>query len=786
MRLSAAIVACLALALVPCRPAHAQNQGFQLNRYEPTPAGEWSFLIDHPYYSSTRYFAAGLTLNYGHQPLVFGVGSATGSFTQTRPVIEHQLLGHLDLAGSFLDRVTIAASLPVTLFEKGQPLLGVAPAGGSVGDPRLGVMVRVYGQPDRSPFSLSLGAAVWIPLRAIDPSLPLHENEQGVRLLPKVVLGGLTHRIRWSFTAGFLYRPEASLGSFLTPDGSVTGSSIQLGAAIGYADTVRRFAIGPEALLSTVVVNGNAFRADYTSLEVLLGAHYNIASLIQVGVAGGLGVLREPGTPDARALLRLAYAPIRSLTPPRKDRDRDGILDKEDACPLEPGVASRDPSRNGCPASDRDRDGVVDEQDQCPDQAQGPRPDSERPGCPLVDRDRDGVLDEQDLCPDVAQGPHPDPARAGCPENDSDGDGLLDSQDRCPTTAQGEHPDPQKPGCPDQDSDGDGVYDAQDQCVRVRAGAFPDPQKPGCPLPDKDGDSIIDAQDACPDRAGAPDPNPQKHGCPGLVLIKQGQIVILKSVFFANDQDVILKKSFSVLQAVANVLVTQPIITKLAIEGHTDDRGDAEHNTDLSDRRAKAAMRWLVEHGIDASRLVAKGYGPQRPIGDNKTLYGRAKNRRVEFHILEPSTLAKQQAAAAPATKPAPVLSPSDGPEPPPAGYSAAPAAPASPAAPAASPPEAAPASGPPSSTPSSSSTPPPAASPAGTAAPASSAAASPAEPSPATSPAAAAADAAGSAEPPEKAGKASRSKKAKGRDQTAAAAGKKKSRSAASTSKRK
>lgn len=172
VRLSKAIVLCLALAFWPCGTAQAQNQGFQLNRYEPTPAGEWSFLVDHPFYSSTRYFAAGMTLNYAHQPLVFGLGSAAGAFTVTRPVLEHQLLGHVDLAGSFLDRVTIAASLPITFFEKGQPLLGIAPVGGAVGDPRLGAMVRLYGQPDRSPFSINLGATVWIPLRAFDSSLP--------------------------------------------------------------------------------------------------------------------------------------------------------------------------------------------------------------------------------------------------------------------------------------------------------------------------------------------------------------------------------------------------------------------------------------------------------------------------------------------------------------------------------------------------------------------------------------------------------------------------------------
>ena len=66
-------------ALCTPKPAVAQDvkTGFQINRYEPTAAGEWSFWVDHPWYSSTRYFAAGITLNYAHNPLVFGRTDAT-------------------------------------------------------------------------------------------------------------------------------------------------------------------------------------------------------------------------------------------------------------------------------------------------------------------------------------------------------------------------------------------------------------------------------------------------------------------------------------------------------------------------------------------------------------------------------------------------------------------------------------------------------------------------------------------------------------------------------------
>ena len=534
---------CLLSVLATCGLAAAQNQGFQLNRYEPTPAGEWSFAVDHPWYSSTRYFAAGVTLNYGHNPLVFGTTQPDGSFTVTDWVITHQLMGHLDLAGSFLDRVNIAASLPIAFLELGtrSPDGSIAPMSGvGVGDPRLGVMVRLFGQPDRSAISLSIGGQVWIPLRSFTDSLAPTVSEQGVRVLPKLVLAGLGHHVRWSFTGGFLYRPEARLGTG-DPEGSTAGSEVQLGVGISYADLERRFAIGPEATLATTVIPNNAFQREGTSLEVLLGAHYNIASQVQLGLAGGIGLLREPGTPDFRLLFRLAYAPIRK---PAGDRDRDGILDSEDACIDEPGVRTGNPRTNGCPA-DRDGDGIYDNEDLCPDTPQGARPDPKRKGCPLAsDRDGDGVIDSEDQCPDTAQGAHPDPQKRGCPAGDKDGDGVYDFEDLCPDTPQGAHPDAQRLGCPASDKDGDGVYDGEDLCPEIPAGYKPDPAKRGCPLPDRDHDTVVDVEDACPDQPGAPSPDPKKNGCPSLVSIADGKINILQQVFFATNKDTILKKSF--------------------------------------------------------------------------------------------------------------------------------------------------------------------------------------------------------------------------------------------------
>lgn len=627
--------------------ARAQNYGFQINRYEPTPAGEWSFMIDHPWYSSTRHFAAGVTLNYGHEPLVYGRLSPDGTFTQIDPIIRHQLIGHIDLAGSFADRVTVALSLPITLLERGQEFAGVRPVeGGSVGDPRLSAMVRVFGQPERGGVSLHAGLALWFPLRAFTDSLAPQSSDQGVRLLPKLVLAGHESWLRWSALVGFLYRPEAYIGDFGNAPGSTVGSELQLGGSVQYADPRDRFAVGPELLLATVVNTGQAFARDATGLDLLLGGHVRFLRDLQAGLGAGVGILREPGTPDFRLLVRLAYAPRRAL-PTANDRDGDGIPDDVDACRDVPGERSNDPRVHGCPAGDRDGDGIIDMRDRCPEEAAGPHPDPARVGCPLSDRDGDGVPDVRDACPDEPQGARPDPQRLGCPMPDRDRDGVADIDDQCVDVPAGARPDPQRRGCPIGDLDRDGVLDTDDLCVDVPAGLHPDPQRTGCPLADRDRDNVPDAGDACPDKAGSPSPDPRKNGCPGLVALKDGQIQILKPVFFATDKDVILPQSFPVLQAVADALRADMAILRMAVEGHTDNRGSVAHNTDLSDRRAKSVMRWLVDKGhVNPERLSARGYGPMRPIADNATNAGRAQNRRVDFVIIDPPQIVPQTAPA--------------------------------------------------------------------------------------------------------------------------------------------
>jgi outer membrane protein OmpA-like peptidoglycan-associated protein len=639
-RLAAWIGSAALAGLLAAAPARAQNQGFQVNRYEPTPAGEWSLAVDHPAYSPTATFAAGLSFNYAHNPLVFGYRSLDGTFSQAGAVLAHQLIAHVDLAASFRGRVVVALSLPVTLLEQGTAQYGLAPATSpAVGDPRVGARVRLYGQPEQSAFSVSLGVDLWVPLNALpsSPPFPAQTGESSVRVLPRLILGGLQRRVLWSLTAGFYWRPDQLIGTLPDGSGNGMGAEVQLGLAAAYARPELGLAVGPEAVLSTIVTGGHAFTGGYTSIELLLGAHYHVKRRVALGLGVGTGLLREAGTPDARLLLRLAYAPRPAAPAAPRDRDGDGIADRDDACPDEAGSPAADPRRNGCRVpADQDGDGIPDEQDPCPRQPAGPRPDPALPGCPLRDADGDGTRDVDDACPRVPAGAHPDPAQPGCPLADEDGDGIYPPEDQCPREPAGASPDPRRPGCPDRDTDGDGVLDGADQCPQQPAALLPDPARPGCPLADRDGDQVPDRVDACPDQPGAPAADARKNGCPGLVEVRAGAIAIRKPVFFAANKDTILKTSYPVLDAVVAALSALPQIKKLAIEGHTDGKGKPERNTELSRRRADSVRRYLVSRGIADGRLTAAGYGPSRPVADNKTAKGRAKNRRVDFVIVDP------------------------------------------------------------------------------------------------------------------------------------------------------
>lgn len=237
------------------------------------------------------------------------------------------------------------------------------------------------------------------------------------------------------------------------------------------------------------------------------------------------------------------------------------------------------------------------------------------PPPPVVDRDNDGVLDSLDRCPDV-------PGLAslqGCP--DRDGDGIADIDDKCPDqagTAKYE-------GCPIPDTDGDGINDEEDKCPTVAGLA----RYQGCPIPDTDGDGVNDEEDKCPSRPG-PESN---QGCPVIAKEVIDKVnFAAKNVFFATGSSKLMAKSNKSLDEVAKLMLADASL-KMDIDGHTDSQGSDELNQTLSEKRANSVRDYLISKGVDASRLTATGYGEAKPIADNNTAAGRAKNRRTEMTV---------------------------------------------------------------------------------------------------------------------------------------------------------
>ncbi len=288
------------------------------------------------------------------------------------------------------------------------------------------------------------------------------------------------------------------------------------------------------------------------------------------------------------------------------DRDGDGIADSDDKCPDQPG----DKEFHGCRApADRDHDGIADVDDKCPDQPGV----AELQGCPKPgDKDGDGVIDAEDKCPDQAG----DKALQGCPKPaDQDGDGILDADDKCPDVAGPK----ETAGCPDKDKDG--VADKDDKCPDL----FGTKDRKGCP--DRDNDGVLDADDKCPDKAGVV----EEQGCMPKALEKFTGVI--QGILFDTGKHDIKPESFPVLEEVVKVM-GQFASLRLEIQGHTDNVGHADDNHKLSHERANAVRDWLIAKGIDHKRLVAEGYGDKKPIADNATEEGRAKNRRIEFVII--------------------------------------------------------------------------------------------------------------------------------------------------------
>ncbi len=541
------------------------------------------FAIDRfdPAERGSDWFAADSLDMRGHGRVVLG---ATGDWGEkplvlydrdgeaARNIIEHQLFVHVGGSLMLGERLRLGVNLPVLADQAGE--------GGTLNGVRfeasegaaLGDLRLAADLRLFGKYRSPVSLAGGVAVFVPTGNRDAFASDGQVRVLPRLLLAGDVGNLAYSAKLGVLYR--ANDEGF---NGSTQGTEAVVAAAIGYRSDSGKLVLGPELFGSTVITEGDAFFSRReTPFELIFGVHYKVGDDWRLGAGFGPGLTRGFGAPQFRGLLSLEWAPE-----PAK----------------EPLVL---------------------------------RP-LEQP-----DRDKDGILDAVDACPDERGVASDDPKQHGCPRpGDRDGDGIFDADDACPDERGVASDDPKQHGCPRPDRDQDGVFDDEDACVDEPGVRTTDPLTRGCPLPkDTDKDSIIDPEDACPKAPGPRDSDPKKNGCPAA-RVEQGQIKILERVEFENNSAKIRPESDKILQAVLALMSEHPELTKLSVEGHTDSRGGANHNLELSRRRAASVMKWLVDHGIAKSRLESKGLGMTKPIDSNDTDAGRQNNRRVEFHILE-------------------------------------------------------------------------------------------------------------------------------------------------------
>jgi OOP family OmpA-OmpF porin len=379
-----AIPAALATLSMGEGVARAQSTGFSLDRFDPAAAGSTWFALDSLDLRGSGRPAFAALLDYANKPLV--LYNPDGS---TRSVIVNDQL-FLHLAGSMvvLDRLRFAFNLPIAVQQQGgsgvlDGLTYQGPNKAALGDLRLDADVRLAGV-NGDPFTIALGAQVFLPTG----SRTLYTSDGGVRFAPHLLAAGEVGMFAYAASLGLVVHAQDEQYA-----GIPIGGELTMGASAGLLLADKHLLVGPEVWGRTDVTDhGEAFVRDESPVEGLLGVHVTTNAGWRFGLGGGAGFAEGLGSPSARVVASIEFAP-----PPEgpRDRDGDGILDLKDACPDEPGVATDDTETNGCPPK-----------------AEPPPPP---PPPAETDRDKDGILDPVDACPDTPGERDPDPKKNGCP-----------------------------------------------------------------------------------------------------------------------------------------------------------------------------------------------------------------------------------------------------------------------------------------------------------------------------------------------------------------------------------
>jgi outer membrane protein OmpA-like peptidoglycan-associated protein len=285
-------------------------------------------------------------------------------------------------------------------------------------------------------------------------------------------------------------------------------------------------------------------------------------------------------------------------------------------------------------AQDRDKDGIENKVDKCPNQPEDFDGVDDADGCPDLDNDKDSIPDGVDKCPDLIEDFDGFQDDDGCPDLDNDGDGVVDARDKCPNEPEDFDGIDDADGCPDvvQDSDNDGIADDRDKCPLKAEDMDGFQDADGCADWDNDLDGVPDSLDTCPSEPETYNGYVDADGCPDERPIEEN--FVLRDVYFESGSAVLAADSYSALERIVKSLEAYPDV-RVEVAGFTDNVGGDEYNVELSRRRAESVKQYLASAGINAGRIVTRGYGKANPVSSNDTPEGRAENRRIELHRLQ-------------------------------------------------------------------------------------------------------------------------------------------------------
>ncbi len=335
---------------------------------------------------------------------------ATYDDGSTAPLMGGLATAELGVGWTFLDGVRVEAGLPVVLGAAVPADLGPG-----IGD----AWVSAQWAPVRGE-AFSIGPAVEIAIPS--GSAARLSGGGGVGGALMAAAGGTAGPVRWG----------AELGGGLRAAGSYERLTFthepELRAGGGARVTVAGpFSVGGEVIARVGFGAENAVALATSGAEGLLTAGLAFER-VDVGLAGGVGLIDGVGTPDARVVLSVRSRLI-SAGPRAEDDDADGVADARDACPGEREDDDGFQDDDGCPDLDDDADGIPDSADRCASDPEDMDYVQDADGCPDLDDDADGLADTFDRCPREAG-----PAETnGCPDRDRDG--KLDGADRCPDDA---------------------------------------------------------------------------------------------------------------------------------------------------------------------------------------------------------------------------------------------------------------------------------------------------------------------------------------------------------------